>query len=866
MKISFAPKTVILFVGPSGIGKSYSAANIYHAFNEQFRGTEIRASIISSDSIRSRFAHSPTLDHQAPGMMYVSEAAFGMLESELTYRMSWPILDDLIVVDSKGYSEAFRNRILTLAKQNGYQVKLMIFRMKKAELEKLNGEVKASDIPLSISTRAAATGKDPVEEYKAIRSRNLDEFFKVIIPNISRKGFDETISVTNLSDMDDLSFEVTSGHALEKTWVSGPASGIGHKIVYAVIPDFHERVDVVNDVLMPEIEDHFAKNNPDNMLELKYVFLGDYLDKGGNTKAAVDFMYDMVKKGHYVVSANHESFAYKWLKDPELKNAVPKDMVDKFFSSVYFLEQDEVTREKFFEIFEKYTVPFLRIGGGLFQEYICTHAPCSTRHLGRFSTVDRRAQRNLMLDWTKPFNAQMKEFFEEASYSKPTHIFGHVAHSGKTRFKNLIFLDKGISEGNVAQAVLLYPHLSPIFIEKPLENASEPEKHGLSDQVTVPFKEEKPFDIKDYNLSEYDLRNLRRMHVLGIKTLAGTMAPAPAKHGELESLRGGLEYFKERGILQVCLQPKFMGSRGHAYIFHDSYSNFIVSRGGYRVNFPEVVELAKTLTDKFSHLLSLIPTMPGEETVPALIIDSELMPWSIFEQGSFISREFRSYIAAAEYEVNQLHNDPIFKTLKFGSRNVIQKTDELVEGIQVFNRNLDFFAKEGDKPYLQPFDILWQRSGKDQFVSMSNHEKYRILNEGPETRFQAITLDLDDEKFEESCIRATNYFEHYAFDLGMEGIVIKPLVEEPGKIPYMKVRNENYLKLVYGFDYNIPSSPRYQSLYESKNISAKVRTSIRERELGMNLLKPNVSDSAWIEGMVKLRSEIVSEKRLDPRL
>ncbi|WP_397356486.1 hypothetical protein [Paenibacillus sp. N3.4] len=88
-----------------------------------------------------------------------------------------------------------------------------------------------------------------------------------------------------------------------------------------------------------------------------------------------------------------------------------------------------------------------------------------------------------------------------------------------------------------------------------------------------------------------------------------------------------------------------------------------------------------------------------------------------------------------------------------------------------------------------------------------------------------ITLDLfESDSFE----KAERYFSKLTIDNQMEGVVIKPEVQEGKSVPYMKVRNEDYLSIIYGYDYKFPH--KYKKLMKQKNISRKLRTSINEHQ------------------------------------
>ena len=66
----------------------------------------------------------------------------------------------------------------------------------------------------------------------------------------------------------------------------------------------------------------------------------------------------------------------------------------------------------------------------------------------------------------------------------------------------------------------------------------------------------------------------------------------------------------------------------------------------------------------------------------------------------------------------------------------------------------------------------------------------------------------------------------------MEGVVVKSL--QATEIPYLKVRNEQYLTLVYGPHFREPSV--YSVMVQKKNIHHKLKQSEIEWKLGKKML------------------------------
>ena len=93
-----------------------------------------------------------------------------------------------------------------------------------------------------------------------------------------------------------------------------------------------------------------------------------------------------------------------------------------------------------------------------------------------------------------------------------------------------------------------------------------------------------------------------------------------------------------------------------------------------------------------------------------------------------------------------------------------------------------------------------------------------------------LTLQLDETDLE----TAEKYFTKVTADRNLEGIVIRAHDGNP-EVPFMKVRNENYLTLVYGpnFQYGY----YYEKLVKKKNIKFKLKESEIEWRLGKKMLR-----------------------------
>ncbi|MNE18430.1 hypothetical protein D3C80_1114660 [compost metagenome] len=187
---------------------------------------------------------------------------------------------------------------------------------------------------------------------------------------------------------------------------------------------------------------------------------------------------------------------------------------------------------------------------------------------------------------------------------------------------------------------------------------------------------------------------------------------------------------------------------------------------------------------------------------------------------------------------------------------------EHMEAYQTYARQLDLYA-EDDAMEFKPFAVLKivYEDGKEEIPEWNTSEMYTFLSDD-----EALILDL----FDPDCLKkADDYFSKLTVEKHMEGIVIKPEVWNGSTIPYMKVRNSNYLSIIYGYDYKFPH--KYRKLLKQKNINQKLRTSLNEYRLGMRMLAVPFDEIApdhevYKEIAANLLFEVAKEQEIDPRL
>ena len=798
-QILVKPYTVYILCGPTMCGKTTWLDSQPLLKNEE----SDCYNIISSDAIRRSllsFKEGSSTHRHSADMMAMSKTAFKLLTPLLESQMTYPLAVRHLFVDTTGMSEDFRNEIRGLAKKHGYNIALITFEY-KTRAEYLMYADQALDEPFVVN-------------------KSVDRFLKKVLPEIKSREYDQRIRIKS---RDDTKYLVEDSFPVKKLHLD-----IAENECLAVIGDVHECVEEFSQ-LVAKVE----KEEPSPVI----VQVGDYLDKGDQTEATVRRIYALMfntSQSLAVVRGNHESYVYRRLFEGLEPNP---EVEDVYFTALKPLQEDPSLAAMFKEIYDNsYDYVTAKVGDK--RNFVITHAPCKNIHLGRDSAPAVRAMRNLILDREKPMREQLGFVYEEADFSYPTHVFGHVSHkSDQILFKNKVFLDTGsVSGGKLTCAV--FDRYGMRTYQVDCQQRWHEGLGTLADDLT--FKREvKAFDIHDYDLSPQDQRLLRQAMDKGVRYISGTMPPAPSSEAGLETLEACFNYYAKRGVTKLVLQPKYMGSRVQLYLNRDKAKSFAVSRSGWVMRpIPGLEELVDLWHSKvFSDLAA----------ATEVVLDGELLPWRALGAG-LIDKEFTPYGALIDEELSALWDDPWFKQSKLG-----QEFDVLTKESHKLNYESALALYSGDTPLeYKPFDVLLIDGVRPE---LDAYEAFELYNDDVQ-----FVVQLNDVG---SRLAAQSFYDTLTVNLGYEGVVAKPLDCEGDECkapPYMKVRNTEYLRLIYGYDY----PDRVGNLIRQKNISGKAATAIREYNMACEML--TATDERRQELIVKMIGELRREAEFDPRL
>lgn len=852
--------SIIMMIGPSGAGKSYFYQNVLLPQIEKLRDSldePLRVVYLSSDEIRRQIlgfhAHK-----MSPEMMAVSPEAFKILLDRLTMSTSYPHNAHLVIVDSTGLSEDFRKQVAEVAYQNHYNLEAVVFDYKE------------------ISEYLPSDGVEDEYSYqqKRVSSEHVKRLRQDVLKTLSKKTYQQVHKIKSKAAMADFTVNLNP-QELNKFFFP--------KNTYTVIGDIHGCIEeflALLNKLQVKITDGLITEVPEAVGQL--VLIGDLIDKGPHSGAVVEFVYANIDK-FLLVQGNHEQFVVNEFKK---SSGLDENFKKEYFNSFYELTADQKTKLE--KIYER-AYNFIKT-----PNFILTHAPVQKKYLGKLDSRSQKLMRKTPFMKSKKDFSKNEEYIqyaeEQFSYLQsekhrhhPLHIFGHLAFPRAMKWENKIAVDSGAVYGGYLTAVTVSPTGRVNFTA-----LKTPEKVPYSPEgIIAPFVEK--VAPKTVELSSFDLERIKTLAQNQVQFVSGTISPADRDldTNNLESLAKALTYYQNKNVKEVVLETKHMGSRGNIYLHQQVADCRAVSRNGFLVK--------QNLDAVFTKLLAKhLPRMQAEK-IKTLIIDGELMPWSLMGKGLIKDQyEVVGYAVQSELDLLQANgfsealaavmNHPrraefqsevhttskkkmidkygyqLYHSLVAVSRVNLNLAKDL-DHIQKYNQQVALYGNEGEIDFL-PFMLLKTiyEDGRE-VVHLNETEKtkdnYRLVSDQ-----EFLVVDLTQEDF---LVKAQAFFDKQVAK-GEEGIVVKPeFTYIPGIVPFLKVRNPEYLRIIYGYNYLEPEI--YQGLVQSKKVGKKMRISANEYTIAKKMLEIPVSQiSENNEEYVKLLSQMIVEEQEEQKV
>lgn len=377
-----------------------------------------------------------------------------------------------------------------------------------------------------------------------------------------------------------------------------------------------------------------------------------------------------------------------------------------------------------------------------------------------------------------------------------------------------------------------------------------------------------------------------------INDFSPTISPAPKSKAksEIESIEEAVNYYRAKGVAEFVVQKKYMGSYCTIYLKRNLEETYFVSRNGFKMDHIDVEKAINSLKELHAKMLL---TFPNFDTI---LIASELLPWKVLGAG-LIEKEFTGY-----YDALQTHNDYLktsglleklesvkkdtlfteylldknkLSRKEFSSKHKthivrqyealnsvkIPDLDKQQESLEVFKNQIDTFGSEGEV-HFKPFTILKVVGVSGEESIPNSNLTYGLVNDDA-----FLHLEITDADKEEKLKEIYSFFEKLT-EANEEGIMIKPVQNYIKNLPpCFKVRNNNYLTMIYGVNFH----QDFDHYLDKRNIKKKLEQSINGWEINQKMLQipyKDLEEENYLMRLLLLKrinnEEI--EKTLDPRL
>lgn len=868
MNINIPVHSIVTLVGPSNSGKT----ELVERLCMQLDDPNLHCHHVSSDQIRRELIGDDLHKHSNE-MLYASNSAFDLLFTKLKHLMSFPLSlkNAVIFVDTTGLSKEFRDQVNKLADEYNYNKAAIVLDYKEYQ-----DYFKYTDESVD----------------KSIISNHITRLRTKALPQIRSKDYPAGIfRIKQPTEwFADVTIELTNAEEYKECWL--PTNIDGNKVEYTILPDSHGCYDEVIDVLTKAkftIENGLIVN-PGNK---RIVCLDDYIDKGSKQKELIQFFYrnqDYI----YHTNGNHEDFVVRYFTG----NIKPdKDSLQYFDSINWLKDTSELEELKWLHSQAK---PFL-----VHSDFICTHSPCKLKHLGKLDKESKKAQLKHRLpsiygkdfDTEEEYKAALESNLswlkDQAIANFPFIFSGHLSFSNVVRLGSQVMLDTGAVYGNKLTACTVKGRKLE-FTQVQSKEIYYPVKY-----LTTIFDTQDAVDL--YSLDPKEQKRVKRC--LGDQPtiyFAPTMSPSASNKSELEPIETALEYYKSKGVTDLVAQVKFMGSNGVFVWKPNPEDCYITSRNGFLVNYidiaPIVNKLYPLVASAFSDNITMV-ALSGEilpwRSLGAGLIDQHFTPIYSglkaeleFCKDNGFNTAFGSLLSQAkdEFTTDKTKLSKSELRAKYSDAKVEWYTSVLqmakytnpvdidLSEVEAYKTELDGYTQDSELDF-QPFQVLKiERGNKVEVLPFNNYEGFKLFNDN-----DIYKINLNEDNSVSVIEKVKLCYQYWIANSQklfgypkLEGVVIKPLDSKLTNVaPYIKVRNSQYLKLVYGPTYNL--EPTYSKLVNSKRTSKKIKSSINEWKLGLEMLgihssQMTLNNPKAVELMIKFIAEEKRVEELDPRL
>ncbi|GAA2788889.1 polynucleotide kinase-phosphatase [Kribbella solani] len=809
-KIDVPALSLIVLVGASGSGKSTFA-------RKHFLGTEV----ISSDFCRGLVSDDEN-DQAA------TKDAFEVLNFIAGKRLA---AGRLTVIDATNVQPDARKELVNLARE--YDVLPVAIVL---------------DPPERVCVERNAQRADRQFGSKVIvRQRSQ---LKRGLRSLKREGFRNVHVLSGVDEIDAVSIERTRLYN-DLTDRTGPFDVIGD--VHGCRPELER--------LLTELGYTFTRDDAGRPIDAVHparqaIFVGDLVDRGPDSPGVLRLVMGMVANGHaYCVPGNHEDKLLRALrgKNVKISHGLETTLEQLAMESSEFREQ---------------VMTFI---DGLISHYVFDDAKLVVSHAGLVERMHGRTSgrvRSFCLygettGETDEFGLPVRYPWANDYRGRAMVVYGHTPTPEPEWINNTICLDTGCVFGGSLTA-LRYPERELVAVQaaeeyyapaKPLHVATaparEPDVLELTD-VTGRRVVETTSHGRLSIRAEQAGAALEVMSRFAIDPrfllyLPPTMSPVATspEPGLLEHPRQAFEAYRAQGVTELVCEEKHMGSRAVVLLTRDddvAEKRFgLAGRGAVHTRTGRSFFDA-SLTDELLLRLRSVAERAGvfdELDTSWVLLDAELLPWSAKAE-DLLRNQYAAVGAAARMSL------PAATAALRSAADAGLDVGDLLGSVEQRLANAERFTDayrrycwptDGlDGVRLAPFQVLASEGATYQDRPHAWHLGIadRMVASGPEVVTPTRRLFVDAGNWDAGIA----WWEELT-GAGGEGMVVKPaanLVRTAKGLaqPGLKVRGQEYLRLIYGPDYTDPAN---FSRLRDRNLGHKRSLALREYALGMESLE-----------------------------
>ncbi|MGI0118683.1 polynucleotide kinase-phosphatase [Zooshikella sp. RANM57] len=852
-EIQIPEVSLILLVGTSGAGKSTFA-------RKHFLSTEI----LSSDVCRGLVSD----DENAQD---ASADAFDVLHLIAERRLRRGLLT---VVDATNVQESARRSLLRVARKQHCFAQAIV-------------------LDIAESTCLERNKTRPDRDFGPHVIRNQARQLRRSMRQLKREGFSQVHILKSEEEINRVSFKRIPLWT-DKRNETGP---------FDIIGDIHGCFDELV-TLLTKLGYHVDQNTADPVYpysitppaQRKAIFVGDLVDRGPKNPEVLRLVMSMVHQGHALcVSGNHDDKLKRKLEGRQVKVN-------------HGLEQTLAQLENEPEAFIQQVSSFL---DGLISHYVldngrlvAAHAGMKEHYQGRASgTVRAFALYGETTGETDEYGLPVRYEWANDYRGKALVVYGHTPTIEPEFFNNTICIDTGCVFGgkltalryperelvSVPASQVYYEPSRPLFEEQ--DTRSLQHRHddvlNISDVqgkrfITTPLRNKICIE-EQYAAAALETLSRFTINPKWINYLPPTMSPAHASEEAelLEDPQQALDYFQQMEVETVICQEKHMGSRAIVQIcktpdvsrrvfgIQSEAIGCCYTRTGRRFFNDDTLEQAfllevqQAVTD-----VGLWDTLKTDW----LTLDCELMPWS-FKASELIRQQYAAVGCAGNNVLpvaNLLLEQAALRGVDLNDLNQrIATHHQHISGFRQAYQQYCWSVTEVNQLKLAPFHIM---ASEGAMHTDKNHQWHMThisdLAKASKGLIQATDYRIIHPVEEHECQAVSQWWQSL-LEKGSEGIVIKPMdfvchTNVGLAQPALKVRGKEYLRLIYGPNYDAPEN---LARLKKRGLGKKRRLAIKEFSLGLAALQRFVGQEPLrrvhecILGVIALSAEPV-----DPRL